>query len=73
MSTQLTMEPIWPTLINMQHLVSERDMRRHHGNEIGCRIWAYAVARNQRVRVNGAEWVTYTHYLRMLANEQPTT
>lgn len=53
---------IWPDLINGRHIVSLYDLRRVHGDKTGCELWALAVSKNQRLKINNRDWVFWDFY-----------
>jgi len=61
--TSISGDQIWPMLINGQHVVSYRDLRRMHGDD-GARIWARAVAENALVSKDSVRWSFYERFLK---------
>lgn len=66
-NVEFSTEPMWPVLINFQHLVSVHDVRRIHGDKLGCEIYVDAVCKNQIVKVSNRKWIHYSFYANSLA------
>lgn len=56
-------DQVWPMLLNGEHVVSYRDLRRIHGDD-GARIWARAVAENALLTNDYVRWSFYARYLK---------